>query len=217
MRTARFGAVGAFVQTTLLHTYLTHVVPRIRLCGSYFSKPSHHLAAKSFLRLAVHLGTLLPFRIGIIFFSLSTLQHLSFQKGLEGLKAKYWDGLRAAYCYWPPVLLSMYMFVPRHYGNLFYDVFNLFWAVALSYFASLEVPEQHTNESSLVEMKGKDAQDLHSKLEHKQNFALRPPLSYAESKVSDEEDGKYCEFKITPRLPSERREVSQKEPKQTLQ
>ena len=55
---------------------------------------------------------------------------------MAGLKANYFDGLRAAYSYWPVVLLGMYTLVPRRYGNLWYDSFNLFWAIALSYYAS---------------------------------------------------------------------------------
>ena len=84
----------------------------------------------------VHLGTLLPFRIGAIFFALSSLQHLSFQKGFESLSVNYFDGLKAAYCYWPFVLVGLYTIVPRNYGNLYFDSFNLLWAVALSYFAA---------------------------------------------------------------------------------
>ena len=35
-RTARFGAVGAGVQTTLLHWYLTRIVPRLRFSPKAF-------------------------------------------------------------------------------------------------------------------------------------------------------------------------------------
>ena len=85
--------------------------------------------------------TLLPFRIGVIFFALSTLQHLSFRKGFEGLMANYADGIKAAYCYWPIVLIGLYTLVPQRYGNLYFDSFNLVWAVALSYFANRKMPE----------------------------------------------------------------------------
>ena len=88
--------------------------------------------------MVVHLGTLLPFRIGVIFFALFSLQHLSLKKGFEGLAANYFDSLRAAYSYWPFVLTGLYTLVPRRYGNLYFDVMNLFWAVALSYFANRE-------------------------------------------------------------------------------
>ena len=93
----------------------------------------------------------MPFRIGIIFFALSALKHLSLEKGLEGLNANYVDGLKAAYCYWPFVFIPLYTIVPRHYGNLYYDSFNLLWAVALSYYASREHGAPGQNESSRKE------------------------------------------------------------------
>ena len=42
VRTARFGAVGACVQTTLLHWYLTRVVPRIQFSQARFPNPTHY-------------------------------------------------------------------------------------------------------------------------------------------------------------------------------
>jgi hypothetical protein len=92
--------------------------------------------AKFSLRMAVHLGTLMPFRIGVVFFALSSLQHLSVTKGIDGLMANYFDGLKAAYLYWPFVLAGLYTLVPRRYGNLYFDTFNLAWAVTISYIAS---------------------------------------------------------------------------------
>ena len=133
---ARFGAVGACVQTTLLHTYLTKIVPHLKFSSATIPKDTLRRYATLYLRLGVHLFGLMPFRIGIIFFALSTLKHLSFSKGMEGLQANYLDGLKAAYCYWPFVFIPLYTIVPRRYGNLYYDSFNLLWAVALSYYAS---------------------------------------------------------------------------------
>ena len=73
-RTARFGTVGACVQTTLLHWYLTRVVPRLNINAyAVMMNPVHRKLANFSLRMGVHLTTLLPFRIGVIFFSLSTL------------------------------------------------------------------------------------------------------------------------------------------------
>ena len=86
--------------------------------------------------------TLLPFRIAVIFFSLAALKHMSIQKGFEGLIMNYPDGIRAAYCYWPFVLIGLYTLVPLRYGNLYFDTVNLFWAVALSYFASRDNSEK---------------------------------------------------------------------------
>ena len=88
--------------------------------------------------MGVHLTTLLPFRIGLIFFSLATLQHMSVTKGFEKLSENYMDGLKAAYCYWPLALVGLYTIVPLRYGNLYFDCLNLVWAVALSYFANRE-------------------------------------------------------------------------------
>ena len=70
---------------------------------------------------------------------------MSLNKGLAGLKANYLDGLQAAYLYWPFVLVGLYTLVPRRYGNLYYDSFNLIWAVALSFFSSRDthiLPEE---------------------------------------------------------------------------
>ena len=64
---------------------------------------------------------------------------MSLEKGLEGLRNNFGDGLRAAYCYWPFVLAGLYTVVPFRYGNLYFDTFNLLWAVALSYYASRDV------------------------------------------------------------------------------
>ena len=136
MRVARFGAVGACVQTTLLHWYLTRVVPALRISHELMPDKATRRIAKVSLRMGVHLTTLLPFRIGAIFFALYSLQHLSVTKGFQLLSENYWDGLRAAYCYWPFVLIGLYTVVPARYGNLYFDTFNLFWAVAMSYFAS---------------------------------------------------------------------------------
>ena len=47
--------------------------------------------------------------------------------------------MRAAYCYWPFVLVGLYTVVPRRYGNLYFDTFNLCWAVVLSYLASRDL------------------------------------------------------------------------------
>ena len=88
------------------------------------------------MRCVIHISTLLPFRIGVVFFSLSTLKHLSIQKGIEGLKANYTDGLKAAYCYWPFVLFGMYALMPPLYRNLWFDSFNFLWAVLISYLAN---------------------------------------------------------------------------------
>ena len=88
--------------------------------------------------MTVHLSTMLPFRVGLLFFSLATLQHMSLRKGYENLTANYADGLKAAYCYWPFVLIGLYTVVPVRYGNLYFDTGNLLWAVALSYFANRE-------------------------------------------------------------------------------
>ena len=85
LRTARFGAVGACVQTTLLHWYLTRIVPALRIGPEIILNKQKRRLANLSLRMMVHCSTLLPFRIGIIFFALSTLQHMSVRKGFEGL------------------------------------------------------------------------------------------------------------------------------------
>jgi len=92
--------------------------------------------------MGVHLTTLLPFRIGLIFFALSSLKHMSVAEGLQNLRANYLDGLKAAYCYWPLVLIGLYTVVPVRYGNLYFDSINMFWAVALSYYANRSVGEK---------------------------------------------------------------------------
>ena len=84
------------------------------------------------------MSTMMPFRVAVVFFALSTLQHMSFSKGLQGLQEKYKDGLTAAFYYWPLVFLGLYTVCPRPYSNLFYDCFNLMWAVVVSYLASRE-------------------------------------------------------------------------------
>ena len=136
VRTGRFGAVGAIVQTNLLHWYLTRVVPNLKFSPKTFPSPLTRSIHTTTLRLGVHLTFMMPFRIGAIFLALYTLQHMSFTKGVAGLKANYLVGLKAAYLYWPVVLLGLYTLVPRRYGNLYYDSFNLLWAVALSYISS---------------------------------------------------------------------------------
>lgn len=98
--------------------------------------------------MGVHLTTLMPFRIGIIFFALSSLQHLSFKKGYQGFKENYPDGIKAAYCYWPFVLIGLYTLCPPAYGNLYFDSFNLVWAVALSYYANREHHSASISEDS---------------------------------------------------------------------
>ena len=70
---------------------------------------------------------------------------MSLRKGLDGLASNYADGLKAAYCYWPFVLIGLYTVVPVRYGNLYFDVCNLIWAVALSYFANRENFELKSN------------------------------------------------------------------------
>ena len=137
-RTARFGAVGACVQTTLLHWYLTRIVPNLTISKNIIANPTLNFQVKVFMRCAIHVTTLLPFRIGIVFFALSTLQHMSFEKGYEGLVTNFMDGLKASYSFWPLVLLGMYGLVPPLYRNLWFDSFNLLWAVALSYIANRE-------------------------------------------------------------------------------
>ena len=165
VRVARFGAVGACVQTTLLHYYLTRAVPYLTISKETIRGDLARHHATTLLRVGVHLCSLLPVRIGLIFFALSTLQHLSVRKGIEGLQANYWDGLAAAYVYWPLVLLGMYAFVPRRYGNLFYDCFNLMWAVALSYFASRDAPAQTVLQTNDLLNRGKSIQET-SQLAH---------------------------------------------------
>ena len=135
-RTGRFGAVGAIVQTNLMHWYLTRVVPILKFSHKTFPTTKTRHFFTTTLRLGVHLTFMMPFRIGVIFLALYTLQHKSFMKGLASMKANFSDGLRAAYLYWPLVLLGLYTLVPWRYGNLYYDSFNLIWAVALSYISS---------------------------------------------------------------------------------
>lgn len=113
-------------------------MPHLKFSKETFPNKRQRRLAKISLRSFCHIGGLLPFRIGVIFFALSTLQHLSLKKGWEGLCANYIDGISAAYCYWPAVLVGLYTLVPRRYGNLYFDSFNLIWAVALSYYASRE-------------------------------------------------------------------------------
>ena len=55
------------------------------------------------------------------------------------MRANYIDGLKAAYCYWPIVLVGLYTVVPIRYGNLYFDSINFVWAVALSYYANRKV------------------------------------------------------------------------------
>ena len=66
------------MQTTLLHWYLTRVVPVLRIDRTWLPNQAHRYAATISLRMLVHCGVLLPFRVGIIFFALGTLKHLSF-------------------------------------------------------------------------------------------------------------------------------------------
>ena len=40
--------------------------------------------------------------------------------------------------------MGLYTVVPKNYGNLYFDSFNLVWAVALSYFASRDVTKPKT-------------------------------------------------------------------------
>ena len=61
---------------------------------------------------------------------------MSLRKGYENLSVNYADGLKAAYCYWPFVLIGLYTVVPARYGNLCLDTGNLLWAVALSYYSN---------------------------------------------------------------------------------
>ena len=116
--------------------YLTRIVPRLQFCPSTIPSALNRHYANVALRTGVHLSTLLPFRIGLIFFSLATLEHMSVRRGFENLSDNYMDGLKAAYCYWPLVLIGLYTVVPLRYGNLYFDTLNLVWAVALSYFAN---------------------------------------------------------------------------------
>ena len=72
-RTARFGAVGACVQTTLIHFYLTRIVPHLQFTPATIPKAATRTLANFGLRMGVHLTTLMPFRIGLIFFALASL------------------------------------------------------------------------------------------------------------------------------------------------
>lgn len=125
-------------------------MPYLKFSAKTIPLEQHRKAATVFLRTGMHLSFILPFRIALIFFALYTLKHLSVTKGWQGLQGHYWEGLKAAYMYWPLVLLGMYTLVPKRYGNLFYDSFNLVWAVALSYLTSQEsssLSEQATSSS----------------------------------------------------------------------
>ena len=133
-----------------MHWYLTRIVPQLTVSKQFIPNPTLNTVAKVSLRWAVHVGTLLPFRIGVIFFALSTLKHLSIKKGIEGLCANYVDGIKAAYCFWPFVLVGLYALVPRRYGNLYFDSFNLIWAVTLSYIANRDHHDE-SNDSNLMD------------------------------------------------------------------
>ena len=100
------------------------------------------------MRCIIHISTLLPVRIGIVFFSLSTLKHLSIEKGIEGLRKNYIDGLKAAYCFWPFVLFGMYALMPPLYRNLWFDSFNFIWAVAISYLANRTHEDKNEEEDT---------------------------------------------------------------------
>ena len=72
-RTGRFGMVGALVQTTLLHCYLTKFVPHLKISQKRIPDKVTRSILTIILRLSVHLSVMMPFRIGVIFFALHAL------------------------------------------------------------------------------------------------------------------------------------------------
>jgi hypothetical protein len=86
--------------------------------------------------MVVHTGLILPIRISCFIFSMGVLKHMSLEGGAHFYANNYPSVIKYAYCYWPFVMIGLYTVIPRRFGNIYYDCFNLIWMVILSYIAN---------------------------------------------------------------------------------
>ena len=54
------------------------------------------------------------------------------------------------YSFWPFVMVGLYTFVPKRFGNIYYDSFNLLWMVIMSYLANREHAMRQNQVESLA-------------------------------------------------------------------
>ena len=136
MRTFRQGLVGVSLQTIALHLWLSRVVPWLTVSPSLIPNPRWNKFATMSLRVIAHTTFLMPYMQGVMYFGIGALSTLSIAGGRKNFDANFRDGYALAWMFWPFIMMSMYLHVPPQYGNLYMDMWNVFWAAAVSYVAN---------------------------------------------------------------------------------
>ena len=136
VRTCRQGTVASMFMSSTTHVYLTRLVPKLTFKKGTFSTVKMTTYAHFALRYLTHLFIFMPAHQALFFVAMGLVRHQSLDKGFELFRENWFEGMKLAYCYYPPIVIGLYTFVPTRYGNLYNDSFALIWHVFLSYLAN---------------------------------------------------------------------------------
>jgi len=78
----------------------------------------------------------MPFRIASFLFTIGAIKQMSIDGGFENLRNNGLDSIKMGYCFWPFVMIGLYTVVPKKFGTMYYDSFNLLWMIMISYMAN---------------------------------------------------------------------------------
>jgi len=120
------------------------------LIGSFMSAPINHLwyckwasqmvdkvtrsnKLKPFVSTAADQILLTPITLSSFLFLNDYLKDFRSLKAARNVRGKLWEGLKANWKVWPPIVLANFLIVPPPMRVLFVNAFGFFWTIYLSH------------------------------------------------------------------------------------